>query len=401
MSDLIRVLDHNWPAFEKKFRRIERAAKKLGLEIPTYEIASEGSYKHEGRIVRYRMVRVTGDAPKIEGFSFLGKVEPSPVEGVNLIKSVPGLDDDLSKFRTVALDCEHCQKPRARRHIFIVRDDETRSLHVVGKTCLKDFTGHDSPESVAMYSTVLDDLKGDDGWESMGSYRPIWDITQFVEMSAAIIEENGFSPSGTPQSTSYLVPAALSGCAPFAGDDALQIPEIKQHHKDTAASALSWIRSLSTDETQNTNNYLLNLRLACGGEGVELGSCGLVASLLTAHARHLGQAEKKKEIAKEKDEAKDIPEFDGRTQIDGKVVALKWKETDFGDTLKMVVKHSDGWALWGTVPRSLGWTEEKLIGKQIRFVARVDVSDNDKKFGFFNRPTKAEFVDTTAASTAS
>ena len=55
--------------------------------------------------------------------------------------------------------------------------------------------------------------------------------------------------------------------------------------------------------------------------------------------------------------------------------------------------------LWGTFPQALwklidssGHEHEEAKGKRISFFARVQRSENDSKFGFFKRPTKAELI---------
>ena len=69
-------------------------------------------------------------------------------------------------------------------------------------------------------------------------------------------------------------------------------------------------------------------------------------------------------------------------------MAVKIVETDFGDTAKMLVQHNDGWKVWGTVPGNF----RDVKGENVRFEARVIISNDDPKFGFYSRPTKAEVV---------
>lgn len=90
----------------------------------------------------------------------------------------------------------------------------------------------------------------------------------------------------------------------------------------------------------------------------------------------------------EAEAADPIPAFDGRVQIEGEVVSVKGADTHFGYTMKMVVKADAGWKVYGTVPASI----EVNRGDRVRFEAKVTVSDDDPKFGFFKRPTKAEIA---------
>lgn len=104
-------------------------------------------------------------------------------------------------------------------------------------------------------------------------------------------------------------------------------------------------------------------------------------------------AERERERAK----AKPCPE--GRVEIKAEVIKTEYRQTDFGETLKMLVKATEGYLLWGTVPRSLeifndqeGVQRGLKRGDKIRFRATIQPSDQDEKFGFFKRPSNAELI---------
>ena len=84
--------------------------------------------------------------------------------------------------------------------------------------------------------------------------------------------------------------------------------------------------------------------------------------------------------------AKEIPTFDGRVEIEGVVLSHKYDSENAFPGYRMLVQHADGWKVWGTAPDGV----EK--GQTIRFSASVIVSRDDKKFGYFKRPTKLVVV---------
>ena len=98
--------------------------------------------------------------------------------------------------------------------------------------------------------------------------------------------------------------------------------------------------------------------------------------------------------------AADCPE--GRITLTGVVISTDLRENAFGTTWKMLFKSDDGFKLWGTIPTALfGWDDEEgrnqfhaddMPGKRVTFTATVTPSADDEKFGFFKRPTKAEWV---------
>lgn len=106
------------------------------------------------------------------------------------------------------------------------------------------------------------------------------------------------------------------------------------------------------------------------------------------------RAERMAQRAAEAAAAKPCPE--GRIEVAGTVISTKYQTSEFGETLKMLVKSDDGWKVWGTVPSSLEIFQDGEIqrglrnGDRIKFTATVTPSKDDNKFGFFKRPTKAE-----------
>ena len=101
--------------------------------------------------------------------------------------------------------------------------------------------------------------------------------------------------------------------------------------------------------------------------------------------------------------AADVPT--GRIEVIGEVISIK----DKGWGPKMIVKHTDGWKVWGSVPTSLqSYVPGQMnisnpngmeagtqvttvqVGDTVKFTATITASDDDPKFGFFKRPTAAE-----------
>ena len=79
----------------------------------------------------------------------------------------------------------------------------------------------------------------------------------------------------------------------------------------------------------------------------------------------------------------------GRVAITGEVLSTKWQDSAYGRSLKMLVKDDRGFKVWGSVPSSMNPNR----GDRITFMAAVQPSQDDEKFGFFKRPTKAMFLD--------
>ena len=102
------------------------------------------------------------------------------------------------------------------------------------------------------------------------------------------------------------------------------------------------------------------------------------------------QAQRDAERA-ERDAAHEAGEdaVEGRVVITGTVLAFKAQESMYGDVLRMLVQDDRGCRVWGSVPSSLDDAERE---SRVTFTATVTASDNDAKFGFFKRPTKAAVI---------
>lgn len=102
--------------------------------------------------------------------------------------------------------------------------------------------------------------------------------------------------------------------------------------------------------------------------------------------------------AAEEAAAEPVPVTTERVDIEGEVLTTREQQGYMpGQTvLKMLVKTTRGFKLWGSVPRDLlnGTLYESagLIGKRVAFAAKIERSPEDEKFGFFSRPTKARIV---------
>lgn len=87
---------------------------------------------------------------------------------------------------------------------------------------------------------------------------------------------------------------------------------------------------------------------------------------------------------------------EGRQQITGEIVSISTQDNDFGVRIVMTVRDDRGFAVWGTLPRSLDpghGSLDNLRGKRCTFTAAIEASDRDPLFGFFKRPTRASYLD--------
>ena len=108
-----------------------------------------------------------------------------------------------------------------------------------------------------------------------------------------------------------------------------------------------------------------------------------------------GAAERKAKWAAEREIENANAEaiVNGKQIITGEIISTKWVDEVYcygQRILKMVVKDDRGFKVWGTVPRSIiEANDDPLKGQRVTFTATVQASNDDDKFGFFKRATKA------------
>jgi hypothetical protein len=89
----------------------------------------------------------------------------------------------------------------------------------------------------------------------------------------------------------------------------------------------------------------------------------------------------------EREAAAPVPVTDKRIRIEGVVLSIKVAETQFGYVTKALIKTDDGWKAYGTAP-----LPDLKSGQRVAFMARLEPSKDDPKFGYYVRPTKAEVL---------
>tara|TARA_R110000737_G_scaffold184800_1_gene208070 strand:- start:796 stop:1233 length:438 start_codon:yes stop_codon:yes gene_type:complete len=122
-------------------------------------------------------------------------------------------------------------------------------------------------------------------------------------------------------------------------------------------------------------------------EKAKTACCGVEVSVLDGEhfCGHCGQVDPKV-VA---DAADFVPLTDERILIEGEVVHSVVKESKFGPSRKCLVLDNRGFKVWGSC---VVWVDEGQT-QRVRFMARVERSDSDPKFGFFKRPSKVELLE--------
>lgn len=160
----------NLQFLQTKIDKLNKSAKKLGCspvsmkvgdpfmkKVKNEEVDRDGNVIKTAKYQEFRNVTVFGEAPKLNGWTFVGKREPDEVSKAVFTKAVPGhnIPDEYADDHDIK--CDHCKKNARRNESFIVKNLEGKHMEV-GRSCLKDFLGHENPTTYANYAEALYDV---------------------------------------------------------------------------------------------------------------------------------------------------------------------------------------------------------------------------------------------------
>jgi hypothetical protein len=310
-----------WGEFVAKITKLNKRAKKLGCEPITYELLGEGetershTFKTEdGEYTKYykvktRTIELHGKAPKIEGFAFVAKIEYLSDNKSVLFHSVPGSEIKIDeRFRTLKPSiCEHCHKVRSRKETFVVLNIETGAQTQVGRQCLADFTGINTPEKLAAMASCLSsysDLREESERWWGGHFANTIDTHHALALTSAYIAQNGWTPkSACPEggmSTAGSVSMHFWGMPPKdeakSGMKAMAELAKQPEHQDRASRVVTWIKTELADKARS--DYEMNLVTLVANDLTEQKHLGIVCSAVAAYQRAMNQ---KVEYAKKRE----------------------------------------------------------------------------------------------------
>lgn len=197
-------------ALEDLAEKLNRKAVKLGAAPMTMKvlrnkdrvIVSETGGKAT-RKINFSLVQITGEIPQIPGWTLLLGMERDMETKDRVLNAVfgPGQDDEKNrKFRTTPIRCDHCGHNRIRRWGYVLREDATGKEIMVGKTCVKDFTGHD-PEKAMRLMSIHREFRSaceDEEWGiGGGAFSFGYDVEGFARVVVFLIRElGGYTKAG-------------------------------------------------------------------------------------------------------------------------------------------------------------------------------------------------------------
>ncbi len=269
-------------ATRSKIVKLQRRAERKGFtgEIDVAAVPATRSSTSAGGLpvtVHGFDVTITGEPPRYQGWRFVAAVDA--VEGGTILSYPPGSTAEVPNDQIRAGECDHCHTTRERRSTVLVAHDDTGQLLQVGRSCLKDFLGHNTLPVFLTTDEIANTLGG-----SLSGTPAAWDVHSVLSYAAAAVEAFGWTPSSASEHgrvpTRDVVRLALTGgrgadqlrdqLAPYLADSQTRAPQVR-------AYLLAGLTSGS--------GYEANLVAVLRGDAVDAKQLGLAVSAIPAHQR--------------------------------------------------------------------------------------------------------------------
>ncbi len=321
----------HFDAFRHEFAKLVRKAVKLGLSAPSFVVVQSAKvipalletqiaaidaddYRpvgHHGhaRIIRparvVHVVTVSGERPQIGGWTFVAALQHEA--GGNLIRTVPGVDVQIKRdLRTAKPACEHCGLDRRRADTYVVAHDDGRQMQI-GRTCLKDFTGHDSPETIARWAELLGSFVEACGWDDssgggMTSAEPVTTLDEYLPFVCAGIRALGWLSRTAARDRTKQATADGAWGSLFPTTAEMRRLAIKPtaHDDARAAECLKVARDyFEARATDDLPDYEHNVRIVVEGISVTSRTAGIAAGIVNFAERLMGREIERRRAAEQ------------------------------------------------------------------------------------------------------
>lgn len=349
------IYEGNMERLQKKMVRIQNKCKKYGCDFH-FEVVGEefkdietGEYDIEtGEPItvtrRFVLVEAEGRAI-VNGWQFVASLEHT--EKGNIINKAIEIEVP-ERYYTGSPICEHCGNKNIK-YAYIVMNTETGEFKEVGRSCLKDFTFGMSAEGVAQYTAAFNELIEGEVVTGGGRNETYFDVAELLKYAAETILHFGYVKSDDADSTKGMVTDFYGydhGWISYYESkkkirnlmDSVKFNKDSKEATKMAEDAMAWL-----NEQEESNNYMHNLKVACGLEYTAWKNVGIIVSLFPTFNKDLELQAKKKAEEENKKVSQFVGEVGKRIEIAVKDfrVVTGW-ETQWGYTCIYKITDTDG-----------------------------------------------------------
>lgn len=344
---VITIITERLPEAVKALKKLAAKAERYGTPKVTWTVAPPRLEKRrterDNRPVNVQVSDITLnelEAPRVGAFRFLARLERTP-DGT-IIDSIPG-ETLPERFRQSTGECEHCGKVRDRKHLFVVAKDGEEPLQV-GRSCLRDFMGTDTPESVASRFRWERELRDfNDEWAGGG--KVVDSAAELLAVTAAAIRLWGWVPKSAPESAGtatanrisvwfYLPPGNKQAKEDL---DALKAALCDADWEEAEAT-MAWVAA-----DDSPTEYMHNLAMILAPGSVEPKRRGYACSAVAAHQRALGLLELKRREREAAADSKHVGVVGERLRgLELTVLSNRGIPSQFGDCILYKMRDAAG-----------------------------------------------------------
>jgi len=324
---------------EDKLAKLNRKADKLGCPRGIAEVISEPFIKElyldeslRPKKVEFVRVSVTGEAPKLAGWSFLGYIDKD-----KLVYGEHITDEERERQG----ECDYCNQSRPRTHTYVV-SHEGGERKVVGSTCMKDFLGGLDPKSMVSWLTIFRTFVAsftDEEYRDDGSSE-VSDLSEALSLAWKVIRVHGWmsgSEAWNSQgvSTSQRVRSLTDSSLALMGfeaewnvtKDANNLPD---SDPQLVADAIEWAKAGKDSD----NNYLNNIGIIAENGYITKRSMGMAVSILSSYEREIEKRIREEARRKASEESSHVGEVGKREVFDNvQLTGVQHLESQFGTSV--------------------------------------------------------------------
>lgn len=301
---IYRINQDRIPALQHALDKLNKRATKLGVAPIVFTRTGlldlepvYSQYVHErvnGKPVvkyyrKFEICTLAGATPKFAGWTLAAVVEHA--EEGNILRKAPGCTAELTKFRTGAPVCQHCNLERRRKDTYIVLHDDGAQKQV-GHNCIKDFLGHANPNQLAAWAELCysaselceggEDFDGEGG--GGGGRDSAIAVAGFLFYASLALRLKGwvsgkvsYESMGATRSTKDW---ALQFMFPPKDKNGVPIPQPEPEQADTDRANKSQafvLETLGTRDPETLSDFEHNILTVCKCEFVEGRNVGMIA----------------------------------------------------------------------------------------------------------------------------
>lgn len=355
--------------FKELIEQLNKKALKCGEDKIEYTII-ETFYKDDKskRINKFYNIEVEYEDIKIDGYKVIATICHNYEDG-NVVRLSPTTKTVNEKYRTIDGICQHCNTNRRRKQTVLLENEQGEIIQV-GKTCLKDFLGHNINDKIK-YIENLDsftlELNGFGGYCEVDKFlytNRILEISNLLIKTFGYIKTRNEYGENVESSTKNMAFLLYNSDKPdrYWSEKLKEVFETlaNEKYKD---EEIEKMKEMIKNDNSNSE-YISNLKVLSSNDFIEVKDLGFLVSLPVYYNRNIEKQNKTKGT----EGSKWVGEPKQKMTLDVTLDKIKGFDTQYGYMKVYEFKDKQGNLLvWKT---SKGLSDETIGNLKISFTIK-------------------------------